>query len=321
MSSSVQNTVILFKSETTAGTDAAPVAGTDAAQVRVSNLSVKFDQRMADRDVLVGGFAAVDKLPYARRGTISFSVDLQASGTLGVAPQWGEMLLCCGFAETVTATTRVDYLPASSALKTATIWAYIGGRLEKFTYCAGTFKLSLEVGKVPSIDFTFTGLVASTVGAAPATPTLTAWIRPEAVGPSFTTALSAGAVTYSAGALAGGTTYPFRSFVIDMANDVQDLELVTAESIAIQGRDPKADIVADFGGSQHSTFKSDMHAGTPRAFGVVHGSTGTKKVGIYVPVGVLTAVEDQVDGNVMIDKVSLTLRPSVLNDELRIFCI
>ena len=321
MAGSIQNTVILFKTETTSGTDAAPTNVADAVQVRVSNLSSKIEQRMADRDVLVGGFSAVDKLPYARRGTITFSVDLQASGTLGVAPAWGEILLCCGFAETVTATTRVDYVPASAALKTATIWAYINGRLEKFNFCAGTFKLSLEMGKVPTIDFTFTGLVSSSVAGAPPAPTLSAWIRPEAVGPSFTTALSGGAVTYSAGAITGGTTYNFQSFSIDMANDVQDLELVTASSIAIQGRDPKADIVADFGATQHAAWQADMHAGTTRAFGVVHGSTATKKVGIYVPVGVITSVEDQVNGNVMLDKMSLTLRPAVLNDELRIWCV
>jgi len=321
MAGSIQNTVIFFKPETTSGTDAAPTNTADAVQMRVSNLSSKIDELMADRDVLVGGFAAVDKLPYTRRGTITFSVDLQASGSLGVAPQWGDMLLCCGFAETVTATTRVDYVPASSALKTATIWAHINGRVEKFNFCTGTFKLSLEVGKVPTLDFTFTGLVSSSAAGAPPAPTLTAWIRPEAVGPTFTTQLSGGAVTYSAGAITGGSLYNFQSFMIDMANDVQDLELVTQESVAIQGRNPTAEIVADFGATQHAAWQADMHAGTTRAFGLIHGSTSTKKVGIYVPVGVITSVEDQVNGNVMLDKMSLTLRPSTLNDEVRIFCI
>lgn len=321
MSGSIQNTVILFKPEATSGTDAAPTNVLDAVQMRVSNLSADIEVRMADRDVLVGGFAAVDKLPYTRRGKIQFSVDLQASGTLGVAPQWGDMLLCCGFAETVTATTRVDYVPASSALKTATIWAYVNGRLEKFNFCAGTVKFSFEVGKVPTLDFTFTGLVSSSAVGAPPAPTLTAWIRPEAVGPTFTTALSTGAVTYSAGAITGGTPFSFRSFSVDMANDVQDLELVTAESVAIQGRNPSAEIVADFTTAQHVAFKADAIAGTTRAFGLVHGSVATKKVGVYVPVGVITNMADQVDGNVMLDKMSLTLRPATLNDELRIFCI
>jgi Phage tail tube protein len=246
---------------------------------------------------------------------------MQSSGALGTAPQWGDLLIGCGFAETVTATTRVDYVPSSTGLKTLTIWAYYNGRLEKVVFAAGTFKLSLAVGQVPSLDFTFTGLVSSVVaGAAPAA-TLTAWIRGEAVGPVATTALSMGAVTYSAGAITGGSPYPFKSLDIDMANDVQDLALVQAESVAIYGREPTASMVADFGATQHAAWKTDMHAGTPRAFGLVHGSVSTKKVGIYAPVGVITNVEDQVDRKVILDKLDLTLRPSTLNDELRIFCI
>jgi hypothetical protein len=321
MSGTIQNSVILFKPETTSGTDAAPTNTTDAVGIRVSGLDVKITELFADRDVMTQGFAGTDKLPYTRRGNIKFSVELQASGTLGTAPQWGDLLLCCGFAETVTATTRVDYVPASASLKTATVWAYVNGRLEKFVYCAGDVSINAEVGKVPSLDFEFTGLVSSVAANATVSPTLTAWIRAEAVGPADTTPMSIGAVTYSAGAITGGTTYPFRSLNVKMGNDVQDLPLVQTETVQIYGREPTGEIVADLGGTAHAAFKADMHAGTNRAFGFVHGSTAGKKVGIYAPVGVITAVEDVVDGKVMLDKLAFNLRPSVGNDELRIFCI
>ena len=321
MAGSIQTSVILAKIEATSGTDSAPTNTTDAVAIRVTNLSAKIEQKFAERDVITGGFSAPDKLPYTRRGSISFSCELQASGTLGTAPQWGDLLQACGFSETVTATTRVDYLPASTALKTLTIWAYINARLEKFVFCAGTVKISLTVGKVPSLDFTFTGLVTSSAASGLVTPTLTAWIRAEAVGPAFTTPLSIGAVTYSAGALAGGTTYAFKSLDIDMANDVQDIELVQVESVGIYGRNPSAQITADLGGTVHAAFKADMHAGTTRAFGLVHGSSAGKKVLIYAPVGVITSVEDQQDGPVMLDKLGLTLRPAANNDEFRLVCI
>lgn len=321
MPGSLNNSVILFKTETTAGTDAAPTNTADAVAIRVSGLDVKISQQFADRDVMTQGFAGTDKLPYARRGNIKFSVELQASGTLGTAPQWGDLLLCCGFAETVTATTRVDYLPASASLKTGTIWAYVNDRLEKFNYCSGDVSINLEVGKVPSLDFEFTGLVASVATSATVAPTLTAWIRSEAVGAAFTTPLSLGAVTYSAGAITGGTQYPFRSLNLKMGNDVQDLSLVQTETVQIYGREPTAEMVADFTNTMHSQLKADMNAGTTRAFGLVHGSTAGKKVGIYAPVGVITSVEDQVDGKVMLTKVGCNLRPNTGNDELRIFCI
>jgi hypothetical protein len=321
MSGSIQNTVILAKLEVTSGTDSAPTNIADAVAVRVSNLSAKINQNFAERDVIVGAFGAPDKLPFSRRGAIAFSCELQASGALGTAPQWGDLLQGCGFSETITAAARVDYTPASTALKTLTIWAYINGRLEKFAFCAGTVKMNLKVGELPSLDFTFTGLVSSTVASATVTPTLTPWIRAEAVGPAFTTPLSIGAVTYAAGALAGGTPYPFQSLAVDMACDVQDIALVQTESVGIYGRNPSAQIVADLGGTAHAAFKADMHAGTTRAFGLVHGSVATKKVGIYAPVGVLTSVEDQISGSVMLDQLGLTLRPNLGNDEFRIFCI
>jgi hypothetical protein len=322
MPGSIQSTVILFKPETTSGTDAAPVEASDAVLVRVTNLSVQIDEKFADRDVLVGAFGASDSLPYARRGTISFSVEIQASGVLGTAPMWGDLLLCSAFSETVTATTRVDYLPASSSLKTGTIWALWNGRLEKFNYASGDVTgMSWEVGKVPTMDYKFMALVSSSAAGSLSAPTLTGFKRPEAVSTAATTKLSIGPVTYTAGAISGGTQYNWQSLKISMGNDVQDLALVGQENIAIYGRKPTVEIVGDFGATAHAAFKADMHAGTTRAFGFIHGSAATLKVGVHAPVGVITEVSDQVNGNVMLDKLKMTLRPSTANDELRIFCI
>ena len=321
MAGSIQNTVILFKPETTSGTDSAPGNTTDAVAIRISNLSVKIDEKFAERDVIVGGFAAPDKLAYTRRGMLTFSVELQGSGTLGTAPQWGDLLKCCAFAETISAGARVEYTPVSTALTTGTIWAYINNRLEKFNYASGTVKMSMAVGKVPSLDFTFTSLVSSSAASAPAAPTLSAWIRAQAVGPTFTTQLSMGAVTYSAGALSGGTAYNFQSFDLDMANDVQDIALATQETISIYGRNPSVALVADLGGTAHAAMKAAMHAGTQQGLGFVHGTVSGAKVGIYAPLATITSVEDQINGAVMLDKMGFTLRPQTLNDELRIFCI
>lgn len=318
MAGSIQKSVILAKVETTSGTDAAPTATADAVAIRVSNLSVKVTEKFAERDIILGVFAAPDKLPYTRRAEVTFSCELQSSGTLGTAPAWGDLLVGCGFAETVTAGARVDYTPASSGLKTLTLWAYVNDRLEKYTFCAGTFKLNMGVGNVPSLDFTFTGLVSSVAAAPGVTPTLSAWIRPEAVGPSATSQLSLGAVTYSAGALSGGTAYNFKDFSIDCANDVQDLELATKETVAIYGRAPACSLTADLDASAHAGFVADMHAGTTRALGLVHGSAAGRKVLVYAPVGVITSVADQVDGTKMFSALELTLRPLSANDDFRI---
>jgi hypothetical protein len=109
---------------------------------------------------------------------------------------------------------------------------------------------------------------------------------------------------------------------IDCANDVQDMLLTVSESVGIYGRSPTASLVADLGGTAHAGFVADMHAGTTRALGLVHGTTAGSKVLVYAPVGVFTAVEDSVNGSMMLSKADLTLRPSAANnDDFRIVAI
>ena len=172
MAGSVQKSVILAKVEVTSGTDAAPTNVADAVLIRISGMAAKIEQKMASRDIVRGVFGAPDMLPYTRRGSITFSVDLAGSGVLGTAPQWGKLLVGCGYSETVTAATRVDYTPASANLKTLTIWAYVNDKLEKFNFCAGTWKLgNFKVGQIPTLDFTFQGLVTSVAATAAPRPT------------------------------------------------------------------------------------------------------------------------------------------------------
>ncbi len=321
MAGSIQNTVILLKVETTSGTDAAPTNTADAVLMMISGLSAKIEQKMATRDVLRGAFGAPDMLPYTRRGSIKFSVDLAGSGALGTAPQWGDLLLGCGFTEIVTASTRVDYVPASTALKSLTIWAYWNGKLEKFTYCAGSVKLNLKVGEVPKLDFTFTGLVTSVAASAAPTPTLTAWIRPLAVGPINTSQINLGG-TYSAGAIAGGTAFNFQEASFDIGNDAQDIDLATSEVVGVFGRSPVASLVADLGATAVVTQYTNMAAGTQTSIGLTHGTVAGNKVLIYAPAGVINDIDDNVQGNVMLNSMGFSLQPtSALNDELRIVAL
>lgn len=321
MPGSLQQTVILAKLEATSGTDSAPTNTADAVAIRVSGLSVKVDQQFADRDVIIGALAGADKLPYTRRATVAFSVELQSSGTLGTAPAWGRLLQACGMSETITATTRVDYATASTGLRTLTIWAYINGRLEKYNFCTGTFTVNLKAGEVPSLDFTFTGLVSSVAAGAAPTPTLTAWIRPVAVGPTNTTQVTVGG-TYSAGAVTGGTGYNFQEFTLDAANDVQDLVLVSQESVGIYGRAPTARCILDLTGAQHSAFMADMAAGTTRSISVTHGVGAGNRVLVHAPAMTLTGVTDNVNGSVLLSEMQGVLRPtSAGNDDFRIVAI
>lgn len=322
MPASIQNTVILAKIETTAGTDAAPTNTADAILVRISNLKAKIDELMANRDIIRGVLAAPDQLPYTRRGALSFSVDLASSGAAGTAPAWGKLLQACGFAETITAATRVDYTPISSSIKTLTIWAYINNKLEKFNYCMGNVKLKLDNGIVPTLDFDFQGLVSSVAQSAPPTPTLTPWIRPLAIGAANTGALTLGG-TYATGAITGGTGYNFSKLMFDLANDVQDLELSSTEQVGIFGRNSSGSFTADLGGTAIATQYANMHAGTTVSVGVTHGTAAGNKIIVFAPQGVITNIDDAANGNILTNQVDFALQPSTLtaSDELRIVAL
>jgi len=80
------------------------------------------------------------------------------TGTAGTAPQYGKALQACGLSETVVAATSVTYAPVSSNFDSVTIHYNIDGVRHKVTGARGTFTLNANVGEIPTIDFTFTGI-------------------------------------------------------------------------------------------------------------------------------------------------------------------
>lgn len=317
MTRSIRKTVILAKVETTSGTDAAPGNTTDAVLFWVENLSAKIEEQFAERDVVTGVFATPDQLPYTRRGTITFTVDLASAGAAGTAPQWGDLLIGCGMAETLSAGVSATYNDVSTALKTLTIWAYMDGELRKFAYCAGNMTLDATVGSVGKLAFTFTGLVTSVAAGTNPVPTLSAWQRPQAIGPAFGTKLTLGG-TMAAGVISGGTSFDWKSIQSDMGNDVQYDELVTTETVAIYGRNSTLTVVADLTVAAEVQKYADMHAGTRTSIGFTQGTAGGGKVSFFTPNAFLTAVEDNVDGNKLLTSLTFGLSALTANDALQI---
>lgn len=323
MPGNVQNTILLFKPEATSGTSSAPTPAADAVLFWADDVGVKIEQKMAPRNVVRGYFSAPDSLPYARRGVVTFTTDWAAAGSLGVAPPMGKLLTCGAWSETVTATQRVDYLPASTNLKTGTLVVEWLDRIETFVYCAiEVVGLVIKAGESPKLKLQAKGLVSSLAVGQLGAPALTSWKRPEAVCTASTTKIRVGAVTYAAGVLSGGTEYPFNSVTVALGNVIDDPELVGEERLTINGRNPTAEIVLSGGPAAHVAWAADMNSGATNAFGLVHGSVAGSKMGLYCPTGVLTDLGDQAIGNEMFDSLKFTLYPtSAGNDEIRQFAI
>lgn len=159
--------LILLKKEATYGTDIVP-AGTDAVLVR--DLSVTpLQSDVVSRDLVRAYLGASEQLLANTRVECQFTVELAGSGTAGTAPRYGAALQACGMSETLVASTSATYAPVSASFSSVTIYYNLDGVLHKVTGARGTFTLNAEVGQIPSIQFTLTGVyVPPTDTAAPA---------------------------------------------------------------------------------------------------------------------------------------------------------
>ena len=148
--------LILIETESTYGTDPTPT-GTDAVLVRDLNITPQ-QSDVVNRDVVRPYLGASEQLLANTRVECTFSVELTGSGTAGTAPAYGKALQACGLDETIVASTSVTYAPVSSSFSSVTIYYNIDGLRHKVTGCRGTFVINANVGEIPTIDFTFTGV-------------------------------------------------------------------------------------------------------------------------------------------------------------------
>jgi len=148
--------LILIETESSYGVDPTPT-GTDAVLVRDLNITPQ-QSDVVNRDLIRPYLGASEQLLANTRVECTFSVELAGSGTAGTAPQYGKALRACGLNEVVSAGASVAYSPTSSSFKSVTIHYNIDGVRHKVTGARGTFTLNANVGEIPSIDFTFTGI-------------------------------------------------------------------------------------------------------------------------------------------------------------------
>lgn len=315
----VRNMVALAKLETTYGTDPTPTGADNA--LLLSNVTINpLNAQNVDRDLIRSYLGGSEQLVGTAYGEVGFDVELQASGTLGVAPAWGPLLLAAGFSETVTASTRVDYLPATDDLDSVTIYLYDSGVLHKFTGCRGNVALAAGVGERPVLRFNFLGIYNAITATTNATPTLTDWKLPQVITDANTTDLTFGC-TYSAGALSGGTAYPSRGINLDLGNEVNFVALLGGETVELSQRAASGSLELDLTAAQEVSFMASVLANTTQSIGFVHGTVEAYKVLVHAPaVQLINPSKAEINGKRLIGY-DLRLVPNTGNDELRICCI
>lgn len=312
----IRNTLVLFKVETTSGTDAAPTGGADA--VLVTDLSINpLDATNVDRDFIRPYFGGSEQLVATANIKCSFTVELAGSGTAATAPQWGDMLLACAMAESLlTVPNRVEYSPITTSLKTGTLYWYDDGVLHKAFGAMGNAKLMAKVGDRPKIAFDFVG-VDGGISAASTTGTFTAWKTPPTMTKANVVDVTLGP-TYATGALSGGTAYPSTGLELDFGNAVQFVPTLTYESVDITDRSITGSVQFDLTAAQEVTFMATVKANTTQSLGLTIGTAAGNKVILYAPkVQLINPTKQEVQGRRFIGY-QMRLVPSAGNDEILI---
>lgn len=98
---------VLFKIESSEGVDASPSAGSDGVLVEAPRLT--FNPNVIDTNEVTPSLDPADKIVGGMSVGFEFDIYLKGSGAAGTPPEWGKVLKCCGFAETITASA----VPAS----------------------------------------------------------------------------------------------------------------------------------------------------------------------------------------------------------------
>lgn len=315
-----RDVAILAKIETTYGIDAVPSAATDA--VLVSNVDINpLNAQNVDRNLMRAFLGGSEQLVGTGFKELSYEVEIQASGALGTPPAWGKLLRACGFAETITASTRVEYTPITNGMEALTQEAYDSGVLHKLLGARGNAQFKLGVSERPVFAFNYLGIDGGDTAVSNPATTLTAWKKPQVITDANTGDLTFGC-TYSAGALSGGTAYPSRGLPdLNLGNSVNFTPLLGGETVDITQRDVIGSIELDLTAAQEVSFMANVKANLTQSLGFIHGTVSTLKVGFFFPsVQLINPKKSSINGKRLIGY-DIRVVPNAGNDEMRIFCI
>lgn len=314
MSRYVRKTAILAKIESAYGTDAVPTGAANAILVSNQNI-IPLNAQNVDRDLIRNHFGASEQLVGSAYVECSFDVEIQSSGAAGTAPAFGPLLRACGMAETVTASTRVEYNPITNGMESATVYYYSDGALHKLLGARGSYDIKMNVSQRPVFSFRFIGIDGGVTAAANPSLTLSAFKTPAVVTDPNTEDLLLGC-TYSAGALSGGTAYVSQGLEISSGIDVQFIPLLGEEKVEITNRAMTGKVALELTAAQEVTFMTNVKANTTQSIGLQHGSAAGYISILYAPKGQLIN-PSKVDVNgLLLNGYDVRLVPDAGNDEL-----
>jgi hypothetical protein len=279
-----RNTFILALVESPYGTDSTP---TGANAMLASKPSGEPDERgrRARATCSWATWARRSSSPARASWSAASTSNWSGSGAAGTRPAWGDLMLACGWAETVTASTRVDYTLVSTAFQSVSLYWHDDGVRHKFLGTRGNVGIKLNAEGIPVLSFSFKGLYATVTATANPTPTLTGFKVPQVVNDQNTADFTVGGThaTVVAPAIVGGLTYPSQGIEFDLGNTVEHIPLLTGETIEITQRSASCKFNLDLTAAQEVTFQGYVENTTMNTIGIVHGTSAGYKSLLWLP--------------------------------------
>jgi hypothetical protein len=298
--------LLLAKTESSYGTDPTPTGAANSILVR--NLEIiPLQAETVSRDLIRPYLGNSDQLLAQTRVEVTFEVELAGSGTAGTAPAYGPVLKACGLSETIVATTSVTYAPVSATFSSVTLYFHNDGIRHKVTGCRGTFELTAEVGQIPVISFTMTGIYNAPTDETLPTPTYANQVTPLIFKNGNTSSFSI--FSYS-GCL--------QSLNFQVANEVVYRELVgCTKEVLITNRNPEGTCVIESPSITAKDFFTIANGSTTGSITFLHGTTAGNRVTFTAPQSDINSptYSDQ-DGIQMLNLPYLAIPSSAGNDEL-----
>ena len=300
--------LILIEEESTYGTDPTPT-GADAVLVR--DLSIVPQQSdIVSRDLIRPYLGASEQLLANTRVECTFSVELAGSGTAGTAPRYGKALKACGFSETIVANTSVTYDPISASFDSVTIHYNLDGVRHKVTGARGTFTITANVGEIPTIDFTMTGIYVAPDDSAQPSVTYAAQATPLIFKQGNTTDLS----------VMGLTTAKLSNYSLDIGNEIVYRELVGGSGeVLLTNRNVSGNVTIEAVALATKDYFATALADTLGVIKFTHGTAAGNKVKVASAKADIADVSyGDLDGIAMLE-IPFTAVPSTSgNDELEL---
>jgi hypothetical protein len=299
--------VILLKVETTEGTDAAPVVGTNA--LKVLNYRPIFMDAEAKVREIEKAYLGADPVAFAafKRGA-SFDMEMAGSGAAATPAPWMvPARLAAMAAPIVNGAISVGQSPDSSPAS-GTHWAYLDDLLLKTIGARASMGFRIEDDEIPRFMFSLLGRAPTTLAetAVPGNPTLSGYADPVVASSENTTFTL------------DGFALPLRSWEMNSNADNQFRSLIGPQDRVIMRQRPwSGTLVAQVPDLATKDYFSKIRPGTTMVADLVHGITAGNIVEIDVP-------KLQISGNVDLSEeqgrlmmtLPVTALPNAGNDEV-----